>query len=142
MWTYFGHTTALIPLRIVRGHGHSTFWALLLMTGASQLMGCSFAAVATDTISTRSCRRTTSKAPATSSPALATAASTHASTCSRSLAPRACSFSSRHFTYFLLPPLTLTPLFSPSNYDYLNCWSMPHYLDSLAGCLLKNVLNV
>jgi hypothetical protein len=89
------------------GHGRSAIGTLLFITGAAQLMGCSFTAVGANARTTRSCRKTTAPPSSATSLAAATAATTHASTRtstgSRSLASRACSVSSWHC--FLPPPV-------------------------------------
>jgi hypothetical protein len=82
-------------------HGRSTLGAFLLITGAPQFMGCSFTTVGTNAIAARACCKTTSLPLSTTSSALATAAFTHASSCSRALASRPCSVSSRHFAHLL-----------------------------------------
>jgi hypothetical protein len=81
--------------RLLPCHGRSTLGAFLFITGAAHLMGGSFTTVGANAISAGPCPKTTS------SPLSTASASAHASACSRSLASRTCSVSSRHFAYLL-----------------------------------------
>ncbi len=88
----------MTPSVLFPRHSRTALGAIPFITGRTQLVGHLFTAVGTNAEPPGSCTETSTPTATTA------AASTHASTGSRSLTSRACSISSRHFLYL---PFTL-----------------------------------